>query len=294
MIISKKKLRNQNELLVIGYYCFNESLLAFGGCFFAIRRLLISLHQEDWPLVPRMNCITHPALVIILFTYYSVPLAEINLTFDRILALYFPLLYMRIPLRNVLVILVVITVISGSVTTLSIIDTSIEERANKTMISQGCYLDTYTRLTYYGMYFGKVVLYLSCCLLYIPVLWKVRSIMKNSTSERMRATARASLVIGLLIAALLIFIIIPTLILTILFPSPNGLLVFYNVLLLKPWMNVIVALLLFKDLRSTIKAVLYGLSGWSVSLKQTVIEVKTSIIHEPFSNVVMPSERVNT
>ena len=57
MIISKEKLRNQNELLVIAYYCFNESLLAFGGCFFAIRRLLISLHPEGKCTIPKFSLI---------------------------------------------------------------------------------------------------------------------------------------------------------------------------------------------------------------------------------------------
>ncbi|CAJ0924540.1 unnamed protein product, partial [Mesorhabditis belari] len=209
-----------------------------------------------WPLVPRMTCVLNPAFLLWLFTGYSIPLAEIILTFDRLWALYFPLSYSRTSLKRVFITINVISLISLLLTIFDIAESWIEESGKTTMISQGCYLDAYTKITYYGSYFAKVLLYLICCIFYMPVLWKVRKIMSTSMNRKMRATVRGSLAIGLLIVALLGCIILPILFLTYLFPSSNGFLIYANLLMLKPWMNVIVALLLFKDLRTTIREIL--------------------------------------
>ncbi|CAJ0581266.1 unnamed protein product, partial [Mesorhabditis spiculigera] len=256
LVLASRKLRRQNELIIIAYYCFNESLLAFGGAFYALRRTLILLHPGDWPLIPRIECLENPFLFLILYTYHSVPLAEILLTVDRILALYYPFRYLAMPAWQVLATLAGVTCFSLLTTLVSLFYTLFLDRDHPVKVSQGCYLDVYAPFVYYLMYFGKVVLYITCILLYLPVLWRVRKIMNDVySSSKMRATARSSLLIGLLIMALLVFIIIPTGLLTWI-SSPEALLVFYNVLLIKPWMNVVVAMMLFRDLRVAFFAIL--------------------------------------
>ncbi|CAJ0949010.1 unnamed protein product, partial [Mesorhabditis belari] len=196
IICTKLKLRTQGELLVIAYYCFNEALNGYSGTFFSSRRVLMTVSDVAWPLVPRMACVLNPAFVLWLFTGYSIPLAEILLTFDRIWALYFPLSYSRTSLKRVFITINVISLVSLLLAIFDIAESWIEESGKTTMISPGCYLDAFTKITYYGSYFAKGLLYLICCTLYMPVLWKVRKIMSTSMNRKMRATVRGSLAIG--------------------------------------------------------------------------------------------------
>ncbi|CAJ0958639.1 unnamed protein product, partial [Mesorhabditis belari] len=257
LIVYRKELRREKELILLAYYCFTDALYAYGAFYLALRRFQSTLWPYAFPDVSPNNCIFHPLHLLIVFSYPAVPLAELALTIDRGYAIFRPAKYFRMDHRASIRMVIGITIIAFSFVGYCIYD-SLTRSDPPLSVRYGCYPEVYSTIFNSIMFGGKAVLYAICCIVYLPIICRLLHL--HGTHKKCKCQQcqmkRSCANIGVLIVGLLVLIIVPTPCL-LFFPDSKVVeLLFYNLALSKPWLNVIFALVSFSQIRRLVFPVL--------------------------------------
>ncbi|CAJ0581479.1 unnamed protein product, partial [Mesorhabditis spiculigera] len=249
VIIFGKELRREKTLTLLSFYCFSDGLYAYGAFYLALRCFQATLWPDVFTMVPVQNCLLNPLHLFIVYAYTAVPLAELALTVDRAIAIFFPTKYLRLDARASLWTISGIVAFSFILVAYCIVDSW---RDPGLMVHFGCYPEVYSSLFNELMFGGKATLYCICCLAYLPII--IRLMWLSGTHKKCTCRncqlKKSCVYMGFLILGLLVLVIIPTPLLLIFKHSQAVELLFYNMALSKPWLNVIFALISFRQLRN--------------------------------------------
>ncbi|KAE9548486.1 hypothetical protein FO519_008302 [Halicephalobus sp. NKZ332] len=252
LILTNKKLSCQKEFVLFAINMFFDAL--FGSAYFVagIYNLTLYYNEKYFPWKTRLYCFFVPHVQLFVIVTPAVGLISLANSVDRLLSVLVPLKYFQWSRNYSFAIGIAVLICIVPTYVLSFFDS---ESSKDTLVSGLCLLQ-YAISS--GMYTGMRLVRISSSMfgafLYIPILMKLKQIVKNSnvylSDQQKRKLSRTTFTVSLITLNEIVLFTLPDLY-VIIWPSPGNLL-FFLMNLNKGIVNMVIFIWTQKELRKSI------------------------------------------